>query len=353
MNVPELQENTAAPRGAVFRLAPSELLPAVCPACGAQGTRPHTLKVSDNGSPRAELDAYFCDICADEQNARTTRHLAWFGAMTLLVLGATTAAALALGTRQFALQLALPLLVGGLAPAALLRTAIWPSSRDPVTLSADGEGLLLSTTSRKFRRTLLEHGLVETRGAAPRRASIFHRPQPPVVLIVVGWVWLAVLHSLGGAHVRVLTSGREKAVLLVDTRHFGQIAPTNAEDPRAGGSVRVLGGRRHLALVSETGVPLGGATKTIWPGRTYIVGQLPPGKCLFWERREYGSGAHRSILYPLGGNGPVWELRDQVDSWFVPLESPDAEQEAETEQWETRGGTRRAIRLLPCRAFTR
>ena len=93
---------------------------------------------------------------------------------------------------------------------------------------------------------------------------------------------------------------------------------------------------------------MGEATRTLWPGRTYIVGQIPPGQCLFWERREYGKEARASILFPIGGQGPVWELREQVDSWFVPLGGSTTEQLAEIEDWQTRGGLRRAIRLLPC-----
>jgi hypothetical protein len=113
--------------------------------------------------------------------------------------------------------------------------------------------------------------------------------------------------------------------------------------------VRVLGGRRRLEIISESGALLGGATMTIWPGRTYIVGQLPEDQCLFWEQRTYGTGAERSLVFPLGGDGPVWELKDQVDSWFVPLESPGTKPDVESDPWETRGGIRRAVRLLPCR----
>jgi hypothetical protein len=354
-------EENSAESAAVFRLTPAALLPAVCPACGAPGTRPHTLKVSEHGSPEAELDAYYCDLCADEQNARTTRSLAWVGALCLLVLGGTTAAALALGTRALALQLSVPLVLGGLLPALVLRSAPIFRFKEPIELSSDKEGLLLSVRSKTYRRVLLEHGLHEANlreenlneagRAAGRHTPLLHRP--PFFIGLIGLVWLVVLHSLGGAEVRVFVSGREKAVLLVDTRHFGKVAPTNAEDPRAGESVRVLGGRRHLELISESGALLGGSTITLWPGRTYIVGQVPPGKCFFWERREYGNGSGQSLLYPVSGDGPIWELREQVDSWFIPLDSSASDAEAETVQWETRGGIRRAIRLLPCRAHPR
>lgn len=346
MTAQEPEENAAEPR-AVFRLAPSQLLPAICPACGAPGTRPHTLKVSGGDSPQVELDAYYCDLCADERDTRTTRHVAWLGAFSLLVLGATTAAALALGTRSLALQVAVPLVLGGLVPALLLRSGLVPRVIESVELGTDAGGLLLHVSSKNFRRALSEHGLPYAPGVFEPRVPL--RRRPPVVLALVGCAWLATLHSLGGAEVRVFVSGREKAVLLVDTRHFGQVAPTNAEDPRAGESVRVLGGRRHLELISESGVPLGGATITLWPGRTYIVGQIPPDQCLFWERREYGSASDKSLLYPLAGDGPVWELREQVDSWFIPLESTGTDQEDEAAKWETRGGIRRAVRLLPCR----
>lgn len=349
MKTHQPEENHGSAAVSVFRLAPGKLLPAICPACGALGTRPQSLKVSGAPFTSAELDAHYCDICADDRNAKTTRHLAWLGACTLLVLAGTTAAALALGTRELVFQVAVPLALGGLTPAALRRAKLWNEPKDPLELQTDPSGVILLTRSRQFRRSLREHGFQELEGRDPVLVPFLTKHQTPLALAVIGLCWLSLLHSLGGAEVRVFVSGRENAVLLVDTRHFGKISPTNAEDPRAGGSVRVLGGRRHLELISESGVLLGGATKTIWPGRTYIVGQLPPSECLFWEWREYGEGAQPSILFPVGGEGPVWELREQVDSWFVPLESPFTEQESETVDWQTRGGVRRAIRLLPCR----
>jgi hypothetical protein len=83
--------------------------------------------VSDSRLTHADLDAHYCDLCADERNTHTTRHLAWLGAATLLVLASTTAAALALGSREWALQLAICFLVGGVAPLALRRAGVWSS----------------------------------------------------------------------------------------------------------------------------------------------------------------------------------------------------------------------------------
>lgn len=333
---------------AVFTLAQNEMLPAVCPACGAPGTRAETLRTTARGESSTQLgdlDAHYCDICADARAAERTRHVGFVAASAILVVAVATTCALLLGTRDLLFQAMATAVAGGLLPEVLHRTGLWPSSLPPLELwNTRGESILRCRSTR-FARTLREHGFSE-RTPEKELRPVFWSGRLAPALAGGGLAWLALVHSLGGAHVRVIVSGTNKAVLLVDARHSGTITPTNAEDPRAGQSLRILGGRRQLELVSHTGTRLGGDTRTIWPGRTYIVGQLPPGRCLFWERRRYGQDGSGSIVFPVAGEGPVWELRDPVDSWFIPLESPQGQEDAD---WETSGGIRRAIRLLPCR----
>lgn len=346
---PQAVETSEPPVTSVFRLGPNQMLPAVCPACGALGTQPETLPLAATHGPSPEVDAHFCDICASDRGANRTRHLGFLAACAILVVAVATAVALSLGTRDLVFQIVATAGAGVLLPEILMRTGFWRTESDVVELKRKGGQLLLFCRSRLFSRSLREHGLSEVQQPAEAHASGFRSRKIALGLVGGGLAWLGLVHSLGGAQVRVIVSGKEKAVLLVDARHSGTIAPTNAEDPRAGQSLRVLGGRRQLELISHSGARLGRATRTIWPGLTYIVGQLPPGKCLFWESRKYGRDASRSIIFPVGGEGPIWELDEAVDSWFIPLEEEESQTEAGEADWETSGGIRRAIRLLPCR----
>ncbi len=301
--------------------------------------------------PDPGLDAHYCDICADDQSATQTKYLAWFAATGLVVLGVTTAMALSLGKRDLPFQIAVVVVTGAVLPLALKIARLWRPIAPPILVeSRDGAGTLVAKTE-VFAKALRAHGFEELPEASPQASPFPRRHKTTLSLIGIGLLWLFLIQSLGGANVRVFVSGKEKAFLLVDTRHTGKVAPTNAEDPRAGQALRILGGRRSLRLISESGEELAQATRTIWPGRTYIVGQLPQGECLFWERRKYGKEGSRSLLFPLPGEGPVWELRDSVDSWFIPLDEGRAQSNpSDTDDWETSGGVRRAIRLLPCRA---
>lgn len=338
-----------------FELPPEKLLPAVCPDCGAPGTRPHRVQnlsaVSAPGDETpASRDAFYCDLCADEKNSAKTRSIALFAACGLITLSVGTATALAWGSRALALQVALTGGAAALPALGLTWRGFWPIRNENVWMEETAESTSLVCRTRAFRRALIEHGFVE-HSTAPgsRNFSVGQLPRRALALCLLGFMWLGLLHSLGATTVRVLVSGNERAVLLVDGRHTGLIEPTNDEDPQGGILARVLGGRRTLALYSSAGEMLGQQTATLWPGRTYIIAHLAPGDCLFWEKRAYGERSRPSNFSPLGGVGPVWELEEHVDSWFIPLQTPGQATPESEDDWRSSGGIRRAIRLLPCR----
>jgi len=117
--------------------------------------------------------------------------------------------------------------------------------------------------------------------------------------------------------------------------------PTDLEHPHAARAITTLAGRRTLTLVSDAGEPMVEVVETLWPGRDYLFGTLPEGKCLFLERQEYGDAGAEHSLIPVAGSGPLWELPAAVDVWFVELR--------ERPSLPTSGGVRTAVRLLPCR----
>lgn len=329
-----------------YELPRKALLPAICPVCAAPGTRVSKVpRIGQITAEESELEAYYCDLCADERGKKTTERLALFSALALLTISVATASALFFGTRAIALQATLTLTIAALLKGALIKLQIWPRSERDLFWEESETGAVLWCKNKKYQRILEEHDFLEVDKEQPRPSN--ENLRQSARLLILGAAWLLLIHSLGGADVRVLVVGNEGAFLLVDNRHFGAVHPSNQEDPRAGTTVRVLGGRRHLELVSASGATLGGATQTIWPGRTYIVAHLKPGVCLYFERRTYGYEG-RSRLVPLGGGGPVWELREPVDSWLIPLENPGAE-DHDDEDWGSSGGERRAVRLLPCR----
>jgi hypothetical protein len=348
-----------------FQLPEEKLLPAICPDCGAPGTRPRRVHRVAAPSPhgykgRPSLDAFYCDLCADERSSSKTRELALFAACGLLAVSAVTAAALGWGSRALVLQIAFTSAASTLPALALSWLGAWPERKENVCIEERGETTVISCRTRQFRRALLEHGFIaeaisESPSVQPSEDS-FHLgslgpfPRRALTLGALGFTWLALLHSLGGSTVRVLVSGHQQAVLLIDGRHGGLVDPTNDEDPQAGLSTRILGGRRTLKLYAKTGESLGEQTATLWPGRTYIVAHLAPGQCLFWEQRKYGERSRPSVFSPLPGLGPVWELRHHVDSWFLPLQAPGSKEPQSEDDWQSSGGVRRAIRLRPCRS---
>lgn len=311
----------------------NRLLPPLCPRCSSTGTRAlpiPTLGVSEESA----LVAYYCDRCADRLEREKTRHASRWASSALLGVGAATSSALALGGARLGLQITLtlsaaltPLLLARLVPntdgPALYRL---PSSSGPERFLAE---------RRDYAREL-DPSLRSA--AAPREAHFVQRQLLPVL---VGLTWLAGLHWLGRAELRVMHGdATSDAVVLIDHRRRQSIGPTRGEHPHAGRAVTTLAGRRTLSLVSDAGEPVAQVTATLWPGRDYLFGALPKDRCLFLESQEYGARGRAHDLALIPGSGPLWELPTNVDLWFSPL--------SQRPEFATSGGVRTAIRLLPC-----
>jgi hypothetical protein len=350
---------TSLPTGglAVHLLSMERLLPPRCPLCAAPGVVGHSIGLSGANleeHERPSVEVHYCDICAEGRSRALTREISLKAAAIVVVLASATSLSLLFGTRLVLHQvLAMFLLTCAL--LLLQRSRLWSTPRQGIWLlprgSADPPGTLrVLSEVPKFAACLSQQGLLpapfesgEAKRIPARRELLF-----PSVVGLLGLIWLLLVQTLGVAQVRILVGGDESATLLVDSRKVAVVKRANSEDPRAGGIVKVMGGQRAIELITRGGRPVAQAKVTIWPGRTYIVGYLPTDHCLFWEELNYGDKGRRHRLNRLRGSGPIWELDRAVDSWFMPLA---AEGDEEENTPSTSGGTRQAIRLLPCGAF--
>lgn len=268
----------------------------------------------------------------------------------VLSLALATALSLALGTYLLLFQIAI--LLAFLAACLLFqKSPLWISPKQGVWLVSTGssgapDSLWIASQNHKFSRNLSEHGLE----SSPIGPSIFRGPPSEgrsfsLGLVAAAIVWLILIQLLGVAQFRVLVGGGESASLLIDSRMVAVVEAANSEDPRSGRALSVLGGRRHIQLITAAGQTVAEGEMTIWPGRTYIVGYLPADRCLFWEEQGYGEVGPLHTLVPEESSGPIWEFNRRIDSWFIPLSGEEGEG---TLGLATSGGLRTALRLLPC-----
>lgn len=332
-------DKTAAEAWFTVRVPTSVTLPLVCPGCGDVGVKARPVTRAP-GSPRQDgPDAYFCEPCLAREEAARTRELGRAAASLLLGIGTATGLSLTWGAFFFGWQL---LLTGALALLPLGLAFVSPrASWTPsiVFSSAGPEKLDLFCRERSVLEPLgAVTRLVGSERHLPGPWSEIRRTSPWVLSIAC--VWLGLLHRLGSVDIRVVTSGDAAAIVSIDHRRTLRVEPIATEHPGAGRSVRTLGGRRHMTLVSEEGVVLADTLATLWPGRSYLLGLLPPGMCPFLEAQDYGERGIERRITRLAPTGPFWELPGAVDLWFAaPSERPDL---------STQGGVRTALRLWPC-----
>jgi len=314
----------------------NRLLPAVCPACLAPGVR--ALEVPSSGPTESVRTAYYCERCAELLDRRATFIVARLGAAALLGIGTATSLALVLGGVRLGLQIVLTLLASLLPLAARALTS--RGSVGPALFHADGPASQSVWIAE--RQDFL--GLLETKATRVPRPLARPGGAWELAPALLALVWLSALHGLGRADLRVIQSGDAEAVVLIDERRRSTIAPVRSEHPHAARAVSTLAGRRRLGIVSERGESLVDVVATLWPGRDYVLGNLPPGQCLFLERQEYGKTGAAHELAQLPGQGPIWELPVTVDLWFSPLSTRPSSRPS----LDTSGGVRTAVRLLPC-----
>ncbi len=336
------------------RSPPQVVLPAICPGCLSPASRPIDVPVRDidgwTGTPPhtpsdtgpSALTAYYCDLCADRLEATRTRIWGERIAAGLFGVAAATTLALALGSVDRLWQAVLTCAAAGV-PAGF--TWLNNRTRGDLALWADRRGSSVELLGLQ-KEYLQQLGPVEPVGPQrkpPPRPWRRTRPTTHIggpVLLALGW--LALLHATSTVPLVVLLGGHEPAVVTIDHRKRARVHPVPEERPGGGLRVDTLAGRRHLSLVSEQGHVLASKTATLWPGRTYLLAQPPKGTCFYLETQEYGQQGSAHFMQPLYGSGPLWELKRPIDRWFAPPK--------ERADLPTTGGTRRALRLLPCQS---
>jgi hypothetical protein len=296
------------------------------------------LEVPSLGSGESGTYAYYCERCAEALDRQATRLVARLTTAALLGIGTATSLALALGGARVGLQLVLTVLAALLPSAA--RAVVQGATAGPALVHAPGQGGQSVWIAARQDFTDLLQTKVTPVPQPLRRRRLAWELSPTLVALA----WLAGLHWLGRADLHVIQSSDTEAVVLVDARRRGTILPTLVEHPHAAEPVSTLAGRRRLGLVTASGVELVDVVETLWPGRDYVLGSLPPGQCLFLERQEYGQEGAAHDLARVPGQGPLWELPVSVDLWFSPL----SERPSSPHAMPTTGGVRTAVRLLPC-----
>ncbi len=325
----------AAPPGWVrFVLPEGALLPTQCPSCLEPGVRPREVPSFGKRAGTAPFEAHYCEACAAHLDEAVTRKLGIGVAACLLgVLGAS-AAVLYLGTRALAAQLLLSVLAGAFIPVSASASGRTPDSTGSIGWLGGAHYVCAHPAYARLVSALPE----TTWGAPPRRFGWL--VWPPLLAVV----WCSTIQLLGRAELRVIEAEQD-LTLLVDHAVMGRVPASLDETPETGRRIALLAGRRHLALVERSGAIRSEAWVTVLPGHTYLFGSAPADRCFFWERRGYGREAppdDQPRRERLAGAGPLWDLQETVDFWFVPLPSPGL-------RW-TSGGRLTALRLLPCRA---
>ncbi len=350
-----------------------QLLPALCPVCGAPGVVPRAVPRGLAGflAPVVgeETTAHYCDSCDARLNRRATISYGILAALLIVQLSGATALPLALGTQYLAIQLLLTMGSG------ILLGTLWlaigpPTSRHfgVAETARDAQHRELSVNAAGLAQSLLQvRGAVLRTEPAPRNhwsqrlwSENFLSPHHAlgVLPLLLGILWVGGLQMWGDARARVLHAGDSELIVLVDGRRVATVESTHFEDPAAGRFVRLLGGRRQFTLLHKDGTPLSQMVVTIWPGRDYVVGSLPSNHCLYVETRQYGAVGQGHDWQLVRDTAPIWELPGPIDSWFQPLPStggpspsPGTPGKPQQPALFATGGTRTALRLLSCNAI--
>lgn len=311
-----------SPGGAQVRVSTAQglLAPSRCACCMEPAGIPQRLET--NGGPVVVV--HYCGACHAHAAAARTNAWAIGVASALLGLGAAAALVLTFGSLRPTLQC---LLAGAaaLVPAlALLRHRPIPphTARGPAAWwRRDGEAswTLVCTHSIWAAR------LAQANGA--RCDLIARRPVrfPVFLLASTTLAALAVpaAHALLGVEVRVLNLYADPAILVVDGWHRGTVPPSSAESPAAGLRLHLLGGERHVQLISRNGQVLADGTHRFRPGTEHLIAVSEEPVCFWVERNVYGrASAPQVAREALSGEGPVWELPGTIHSWFAPNPPP-------------------------------
>jgi len=316
-----------------FDLPPGATLPLACPACLAPGRREVLVPGGSERGPR--LVAHYCESCGAELDRATTRSLALLFAASALGVFVASACAFAFGARHLPWQLASSAAAAACLPGALLLSRKWPDA--PHALERDGAGQHYLAARRSYARLSAVQLAVDRPPPEPRRKLHFTLP----LLLALGWA--LVIQYAARVDVWIVQSEQD-LTLLIDDAVVGSVPASLEETPEAGRREVVLGGRRRLTLIDARGALRAETSASLFPGRSYLFGQTPAGRCFFVEQRGYGRASKKtsgsSSFTSLEGPGPLWELPVPIDFWFVPPPPPGPA--------FTSGGIQTALRLLPC-----
>jgi hypothetical protein len=282
--------------------------------------------------PGPAIVVQYCAECFGHASAGRTRWLAAGLAALLFGLSAAAALVLAWGDLPPALQ---ALLAAGAALVPSL-ALLGRSPRSPHTTRGaavwwaprPGGGWDLVCTNARWAAALAgqSHATWQPLERRPWRA-----PWPVWMAAAVAALSVPTAHAFLGVTVHVINRAGMPAVVLVDGRHHGVVAPSTMESAAAGRRLRLVAGRRDFALVAKDGSLLAETRATLRPGFDHLLAVSADPVCFWVERNTYGrsedakgrSQAADSAREPLSGPGPLWALPGKIDSWFGPNPTAD------------------------------
>lgn len=262
----------------------------------------------------------YCAECFAHASAGRTRWLAAGFAALLLGLSAAAALVLAFGDLEPVLQALLAgcaALVPSLAlvgrgpkpPHTARGAAVWWAPRG-------GGGWELVCTNARWAAELASRNEAAWH---PLKRRPLRAPWPVWTAAAVAALSVPTAHGLLGVTVHVINRADVPAVVLVDGRHHGVVAPSTIESPAAGRRLRLVAGRRDLALLGTDGRLLTETRTTLGPGLDHLLAVSADPVCFWVERSTYGrSESGAPAREPLSGPGPLWALPGKIDNWFTP-----------------------------------
>jgi hypothetical protein len=180
--------------------------------------------------------------------------------------------------------------------------------------------------------------------AARRRSS----PNPRARAALAGAVAVLGMIAAGWVRfhppVRLLNHSGQALRIYVDGKLAASVAPTSAEAPNAGLSVRVSSGTHVFSARGADGMTLDETTATVASGSSHLYAPAHGRFCFFVETDAYGSARPDGPrVEPLDPDASFYVLPDDLDAWFEPNPGPAEHDPSAT------GGVRRALRERPCR----
>jgi hypothetical protein len=140
---------------------------------------------------------------------------------------------------------------------------------------------------------------------------------------------------------RVLNLSGQPLWLVIDDARRVALAPSSAESPVSGLTLRLPRGSRRLAALDLEGGVVATAQVELTSRHDHLYAPGSEGHCFWLELTGYGRERSRRVV-SLSSPSRFWTLDTAVDTWFVPSPDPPGGDERSS------GGTLTSLRHARC-----